>query len=239
MKTGHEALKPRRRASKKCPSSWTKISSDEPDRELPAPEQRVAADRDEDRRELGDANPNLMIRPTATTIGAQILRAQRPPGRLRVDRPVVALGDLGLEAHLRDDRPGGRRPRPRAPRRCSRRGSSPRCRRRRSRCCGRSRRAPCRRPSRRASRGRAGLTLWLRPMPSSAITSAPAPASSTSSRSMSAARPPSIEVTRPPSKRSVTGSSTRPSTVYGTVRSATRTPSAPSLCGATKISPPG
>ena len=56
---------------------------------------------------------------------------------------------------------------------------------------------------------------------------------------MSAARPPSIEVTRPPSKRSVTGSSTRPSTVYGTVRSATSTPSAPSACGATKISPPG
>ncbi len=51
--------------------------------------------------------------------------------------------------------------------------------------------------------------------------------------------PPSIDVTRPRSNRITTGSSTSPSTVYGTVRSATSTPSAPSSRGATKISPPG
>src|ERR671933_268856 len=52
------------------------------------------------------------------------------------------------------------------------------------------------------------------PIPSSAITSAPRPASATSSRRACAERPPSIDVTRPASKRSVTGASTKPSHVY-------------------------
>ena len=37
--------------------------------------------------------------PIKTAIGAQILRASARQSRLGMDRPVVALRDLGLEAH--------------------------------------------------------------------------------------------------------------------------------------------
>ena len=94
-KTGQAALKPRRRASTKWPSSWTKISSDEPDPEPPAPDQRVAADRDEDRRELREREAELDDQPDHDGDRRPDLARERAPGRLRVDRPVVALGISG------------------------------------------------------------------------------------------------------------------------------------------------
>src|SRR5262245_12149742 len=68
----------------------------EADAELPAPEQRVAADRDEDRRELREGEAELEDQPDQDGDRRPELACERAPGRLRVDRAVLALGKLGM-----------------------------------------------------------------------------------------------------------------------------------------------
>ena len=85
-----------------------------------------------------------------------------------------------------------------------------------------------------------GRSAGLSPIPSSAITFAPWPASSTRRLRAFAASPPSIDLARPSSNRSTTGSGKSSALgPHGIVRSTTSTPSAPSACGAMQISPPG
>ena len=54
MNTGHDGFSPSRFASRKWPISWRKIRRMTPSAKVPAPDQRVAAERDEERRELGE-----------------------------------------------------------------------------------------------------------------------------------------------------------------------------------------
>src|SRR6266540_1970944 len=64
---------------------------DEPDRETPSPDQRVAADGDEDAQELEDREPELEHEPDHHGERRPDLLQEALPGRLRVDRPVASL----------------------------------------------------------------------------------------------------------------------------------------------------
>jgi hypothetical protein len=64
---------------------------DEPDRELPAPDQRVAADGDEDRGELREREAELRDQADRDRDRRPDPARERAPERLGVDRPVVAL----------------------------------------------------------------------------------------------------------------------------------------------------
>src|SRR5207248_7132081 len=66
----------------------------EADPELPAPDQRVAADGDEDRRELREREAELDDEAEDDCDRRPDPPRDRAPRRLGVDRPVVALRDL-------------------------------------------------------------------------------------------------------------------------------------------------
>ena len=96
MNTGHDGLRPFAPRLEEVAHLVAEDQQDDADAERPAPDQRVAAERDEDERELREEAELRDQRRAATTIGAVILPTEAAPvGAARLDRLVVALGELG------------------------------------------------------------------------------------------------------------------------------------------------
>ena len=82
MNTGHDGFSRSRVASRKWPISWTKISSDDAEREPPAPDQRVAAERDEHAANLA-SEPSFASSPSSDDEPAPDLPQEARASRCR------------------------------------------------------------------------------------------------------------------------------------------------------------